>query len=61
MEFILTSKGGGCRQVIRDGYIYQKNKNLPNGKTYWECQQRRNINGCIAKLVLGPADEFIPN
>ena len=26
---------------------------------YWECQRRRNKNGCIVKLVLGPGDELI--
>ena len=57
MEFISTNKGGG--QLIRDGYIYQKNKNLANGNTYWECQRRRNKNGCIVKLVLGPGDGFL--
>ena len=57
MEFISTNKGG--RQLIREGYIYQTNKNLSNGNTYWECQRRRNKNGCIVKLTLGPRDEFI--
>ena len=46
------------KRQIKEEYIYQKN-NLANGNTNWECQRRRNKNGCIVKLVLGPGDEFI--
>ena len=34
MEFIETTKGG-C-QIVLDGYLYQKNKSLSSGITYWE-------------------------
>ena len=44
MEFIETTKGG--RKLSKDGFLYIKNKTLTNGRTYWECAQRRSGNGC---------------
>ena len=44
MEFIETTKGG--RKLSKDGFLYINNKTLTNGRTYWECAQRRSGNGC---------------
>ena len=50
MEFITTTRGG--RQLLRDSYLYYKNKSLNNGSSYWECKERRSGNGCKVKIVL---------
>ena len=50
MEFITTTRGG--RQLLRDSYLYYKNKSLNNGSLYWECKERRSGNGCKVKIVL---------
>ena len=57
MEFIETTKGG--RQIALDGYLYQKNKTLSSGITYWECAQRRSIDGCKGSIVVAPDDQFL--
>ena len=56
MEFIETTKGG--RNLSKDGFFYIKNKTLTNGRTYWECAQRRSGNGCNVKITLDGADRF---
>ena len=38
---------------------YIKNKTLTNGRTYWECAQRRSGNGCNVKITLDAADRFV--
>ena len=43
MEFITTTRGG--RQLLRDSYLYYKNKSLHNGNWYWERKERRSGNG----------------
>ena len=50
IEFITTTRGG--RQLLRDSYLYYKNKSLNNGSSYWECKERRSGNGCKVKIVL---------
>ena len=57
MEFIETTKGG--RKLSKDGFLYIKNKTLTNGRTYWECAQRRSGNGCNVKITLDVADRFV--
>ena len=57
MEFIETIKGG--RKLSKDGFLYIKNKTLTNGRTYWECAQRRSRIGCNVKITLDAADRFI--
>ena len=57
MEFIETTKGG--RKLSKDGFLYIKNKTLANGRTYWECTQRRSGNGCNVKIALDAADRFV--
>ena len=56
MEFIETTKGG--RKLSKDGFLYIKNKTLTNGRTYWECPQRRSGNGCKVKITLDAAARF---
>ena len=57
MEFIETTKGG--RKLSKDGFLYIKNKTLTNGRTYWECAQRRSGNGCNVKITLDAAARFV--
>ena len=57
MEFIETTKGG--RKLSKDGFLYIKNKTLTNGRTYWECAQRRSGNGCNVKITLDATDRFV--
>ena len=57
MEFIETTKGG--RNLSKDGFFYIKNKTLTNGRTYWECAQRRSGNGCNIKITLDAADRCV--
>ena len=57
MEFIETTKGG--RKLSKDGLLYIKNKTLTNGRTYWECAQRRSGNGCNVKIALDAGDRFV--
>ena len=56
MEFITTTRGG--RQLLRDSYLYYKNKSLNNGSSYWECKERRSGNGCKVKIVLDEQENF---
>ena len=35
------------------------NKTPTNGRTYWECAQRRNGNGCSVKITSDAADRFV--
>ena len=56
MEYIET-KGG--RKLSKDGFFYIKNKTLTNGRTYWECAQRRSGNGCNIKITLDAADRCV--
>ena len=57
MEFILTTRGS-C-QVVHNGYLYQKNKTLASGLTYWECTWRRSGDGCKGRIVIVPDDTFL--
>ena len=57
MEFIETTKGG--RKLSKYGFLYIKNKTLTNGRTYWECAQRRSGNGCNVKITLDGVDRFV--
>ena len=57
MEFLTTSKGG--IQLLRESFIYYKNKTLNNGNTYWECKERRSGNGCNVKIVLVDDNNFL--
>ena len=57
MESISTIKGG--RKLIKDSFFYHKNKTMPNGNTYWECDKRRNGSGCKVKLILDGQDHFV--
>ena len=57
MEFIETTKGS--RQLCKDGYLYNKTKNLTNRHTYWECIQRRSGIGCKVKITLDAGDRFV--
>ena len=56
MEFITITRGG--RQLLRDSYLYYKNKSLNNGSSYWECKERRRVNGCKVKIVLDEQENF---
>ena len=56
MEFITTTRGG--RQLLRDSYLYYKNKSLNNGSPYWECKERRSGDGCKVKIVLDEQENF---
>ena len=56
MEFVTTTRGG--RQLLRDSYLYYKNKSLNNGSSYWECKERRSENGCKVKIVLDEQENF---
>ena len=56
MEFITTTRGG--RQLLRDSYLYYKKKSLNNGSSYWECKERRRVNGCKVKIVLDEQENF---
>ena len=56
MEFITTTRGG--RQLLRDSYLYYKNKSLKNGSSYWECKEKRSGNGCKVKIVLDEHENF---
>ena len=57
MEFIETTKGE--RKLSKDGFLYIKNETLTNGRTYWECTQRRSGNGCNVKITLDVAARFV--
>ena len=50
MQFITAARGE--RQLLRDNYLYHKNKSLNNGSSYWECKERRSANGCNVKIAL---------
>lgn len=56
MEFTSTEKGQ--RKLIRDGYMYNFQKNLANDVTSWECVLRRK-GECKSKVKLSPTGEFI--
>ena len=56
MESITTTIRG--RQLLRDGYLYYKNKSLNNGSSYWECKKRRSGNRCKVKIVLDEQENF---
>ena len=56
MEFITTTTGG--RQLLRDSYLYYKNKSLNNGSSYWEGKERRSGKGCKVKIVLHEQENF---
>ena len=57
MEFVKGTKGS--LQIVLDGYVYVKNKTLSSGITYWECTQRRSIDGCKGRIVVAPDDVFL--
>ena len=42
----------GERKLSKNGSLYIKNKTLTNGRTYCECSQRQNGNGCNVKITL---------
>ena len=46
-EFSFTERG--ARKLIRNGYQYMKQQNSPNGRTSWECIERRKWN-CKANI-----------
>ena len=46
------------QKLIRNGYQYVKQKDLPNGLTLWECIERRKGN-CKAKVKLNAIDDFV--
>lgn len=48
MEFVNSNKGKP--QLILDGYIYSKQKDLANNVICWECVERRNEKSCKAKI-----------
>ena len=56
MEFIEANNAG--RKLRKGGFLYIKNKTLTNGRTYWECVQRRSGNGCNVKTTLDAAGRF---
>ena len=49
MEFVKTQRGG--LKLCYNGYLYVKNKELPSGNTFYECERRRR-NNCKAKITL---------
>ena len=57
MEFIETSKGGS--RLVKDNFIYHKNKTLSSGCTYWECSKRRQDGRCKVKITLDEDNQFI--
>lgn len=57
MEFITTNRG--ARFVIKNQYLFYKNKTGNNGNSYWECSERRNGNGCHARISLDENDELL--
>ena len=57
MEFVTTTRG--TRQLLKDHYIYSKNKTGNNGNTYWECVERRSGNGFKIKIVLDEGGNFL--
>ena len=48
MQFIISSKGK--RQLVFDGYFYNKQKTLAGGVILWECVKRRNERSCTARV-----------
>ena len=56
MEFIKSTRG--ARLLVKDQYHFLKNK-TGNGKTYWECAERRSGNGCRVKIILDDNDNLI--
>ena len=44
--------------MLRDSYLYYKNKSLNNGSSYWECKERRSGNECKVKIVLDEQENF---
>ena len=40
IEFITARKVG--RKLIENNFMYDSNKTLGNGNTYWECDKRRS-------------------
>ena len=44
--------------MLRDSYLYYKNKSLNNGNSYWECKEWRSGNGCKIKIVLDEQENF---
>lgn len=48
MEFVVNSKGN--RQVVLDGYVYNKQKMLANNTISWDCIERRNKKACRARI-----------
>ena len=57
MEFITSSKRG--KKHVIEGYIYCKNKSLTNGRSCWECKEKRSKNGCNARVTLDKNQEII--
>ena len=57
MEFNETTKGG--KKLIKDGFLYIKNKTLTDGRTYWQYAQRRSGNGCNVKIALDATGRFV--
>ena len=48
MEFATSNKGK--LQVIVDGYLFNKQKDLANDVISWECVDRRNAKSCNARV-----------
>ena len=57
LKWNLTTKGR--RKLSKDWFLYINNKRVTNGKTYWECDQRRIGSGCNVKITLDAADVFV--
>ena len=47
MQIIISSKGK--RQLVLDGYFYNKQKTLAGGVISWECVKRKNERPCAAR------------
>ena len=48
MEFIASNRGG--KKLIYQGYVYVKQKNLAGRVEAYECEMRRNLKQCKAKI-----------
>ena len=56
MEFSFTERG--ATKLIRNGYQYVKQKDLPNELTSWECIERSKVNYKV-KVKLNAIDAFV--
>lgn len=56
MEFVSSARNS--RKLHYNGYLYVKNKTFNDGRTYWECEERRSGNGCRVKIILDEGDNL---